>query len=139
MLKNIKIYTSDKYWNGILTDLGCCVVDSPNASDVIFDDIKIKTPISIRDLQKTILSHFENDDVIRAVFGDDVVLSRLARKIIVTLYKNPYISMSELKQFLGVTPDLTTHAVENVIYQLRKTYGSDIIKNENGKYKIGRI
>ena len=139
MLENIKIYTSDAYWKSILTDLGASVVDSPNVADVIFDDVKIKTPISVDELKTYILSQFENKDIIMSVFGDDIVLPKLQHKIIVALYNNPNITMRELKDMLGVLPDVSTHAVENAVYQLRKTYGCDIIKNEDGKYSIGRI
>ena len=139
MLENIKIYTDDVYWRAILTDLGANVVDSQNIADVNFDNIKIKTPISVDDLKTYILAQFENKDIIVSVFGDDVVLPKLQHKIIITLYNNPNITMRELKDMLGVLPDVSTHAVENAVYQLRKTYGCDIIKNEDGKYSIGRI
>ena len=139
MLESIRIFASDEIWNHILTDLGADVVDSPNIADVIFDDIKIKAPISVSDLQILILKAFENEDIINSVFGRNVVLPKLQHKIIVFLYKNPNITMHELKDMIGVLPNVTTHAVENAVYQLRKTYGCDIIQNENGKYKIGRI
>ncbi len=73
------------------------------------------------------------------MFGGNVKLSNLQRRLIVMLYKNPNINIHDLKNALGVAPDMTTHAVETAIYQLRKTYGHDIIENVNGKYKIGRI
>ncbi len=139
MLSNIKIYTSDKYWNRILTDLGANVVDSADVADVIFDDIEINAPISVDDLQGLILSQFNNNDIISDVFGRDVVLPELQRKIVVALYKNPNIQMRELKLAVGLSPDITTHSVENAIYQLRKTFGHDFILNENGGYKIGRV
>ena len=139
MLSNIKIYTSDKYWNRILTDLGANVVDSADVADVIFDDIEINAPISVDDLQGLILSQFNNNDIISEVFGRDVVLPELQRKIVVALYKNPNIQMRELKLAVGLSPDITTHSVENAIYQLRKTFGHDFILNENGGYKIGRV
>ena len=139
MMEKIKIYTSDKYWNRILMDLGACVVDSSDVADVIFDDINFNAPISVDELQNIILSVFNNNDIIRDVFGRDVILPELQRKIIVALYKNPNIQISELKMAVGLSPDITTHSVENAIYQLRKTYGHDFIINENGGYKIGRI
>lgn len=139
MLENIKIYASDKFWNHILTDLGANICDSPNVADVIFDDIKPKAPVSVPELQTLILGAFENKDIIHAVFGRDIFLPKLQHKIIVFLYKNPNITMRELKDMIGVLPNITTHAVENAVYQLRKTYGCDIIQNINGKYKIGRI
>ena len=139
MLDNIKIYASDKYWKKILTDLGANLVESPDCADVMFDDIKINTPISVYDLQSLILNQFNNDDIIVDVFGRNTVLPELQRKIVVALYKNPNIQIRELKLLVGVMPDITTHSVENAIYQLRKTFGHDFIINENGGYRIGRI
>ncbi|MBR0204926.1 MAG: winged helix-turn-helix domain-containing protein, partial [Synergistaceae bacterium] len=73
------------------------------------------------------------------VFGSDVKLSNLQHKLIVILYKNPDITMRELKMVLGMSPDITTHSVETAIYQLRKKYGHNVILNTNGKYKIGQL
>lgn len=139
MLDNVKIYTSDTVWRQILSDLGAVIVDSANVADVVFDDIKTDAPMSVMELQNIILSNVDNSDIIRRVFGDDVKLSNLQRRLIVLLYKNPDITMRDLKTALGLSPDMTTHAVETAIYQLRKIYGHDIIENTNGKYKIGRI
>lgn len=139
MLDNIKIYASDKYWKHILADLGANLVDAPDVADVLFDDIKINAPISVNVLQQSILNQFNNNDIVINVFGRDTVLSELQRKIVVALYKNPNIQMRELKLAVGVMPDITTHSVENAIYQLRKTFGRDFILNENGGYRIGRI
>lgn len=139
MLENIKVYTSDKYWNHIFSDLGVTLVDSPNLADVNFDDIELNAPISVDDLQSLILEYFEQSDIMRNVFGRDVVLPKLQHKIIVVLYNHPNITMHELKDLIGVLPDMTTHAVENAVYQLRKVYGYDIIQNIDGRYKIGRV
>ena len=139
MLDNIKIYTSDTVWRQILSDLGAMVVDSEKLADVVFDDIKIDMPISIANLQNIILSCVDNSDIINQIFGKNVKLSNLQRRLIVLLYKNPNINMRDLKNALGLSPDMTTHAVETAIYQLRKIYGHDIIENINGKYKIGRV
>jgi len=139
MFENIKIYTSDKYWKQILADLGAVIVDNQNAADVVFDTSNITAPISVMDLKNIIFNSVNNTDVIRAVFGKDIVLPALQRKIIVSLYNNPNENMVELKKSIGVMPGVATHAVENAIYQLRKIYGHDFIQNVNGKYKIGRI
>lgn len=139
MLEHIKIYTSDKYWNQIFSDLGAVVVDAPNTADVVFDDIKITTPVSVMDLQNIICDCVNNTDIICNVFGKYAVLPALQHKIVVLLYKKPNMTMAELKQALGVLPDVATHTVENAIYQLRKNYGHDIIQNNNGKYKIGSV
>ena len=139
MLENIKIYTSDSCWNHILSDLGMCVVESPDAANVLFDDIVIQEPVSVSVLQNMILAQFDNNDIIVDIFGRNMVFPDLQHKIIIALYKNPNIKMSELKLAVGLSPNITTHSVENAIYQLRKTFGRDFIVNENGGYKIGRI
>lgn len=139
MMENTRIYTADKYWRQIFTDLGMVVVDSPNVADVVFDDIDVKKPISIMNLQNIILNQLDNADIVREVFGSDVKLSNLQHKLIVILYKNPDITMRELKMVLGMSPDITTHSVETAIYQLRKKYGHNVILNTNGKYKIGQL
>jgi len=139
MAENIKIYALDKYWQHIFADLGTVVVDSPNVADVVFDDVDITVPLSVDELKSVIFNRFDNQDIIKDVFGQYIVLPTLQRKIVVSLYKNPNISINELKQLLGVSPDLTTHTVENAIYQLRKHYGHEFIKNSGGKYKIGRL
>lgn len=139
MLENIKIYTSDIYWHQILSDLGASVVDSANIADMSFDDIKIDTPISVMDLTNVILKAADNSDIIRCVFGKDVKLSHLQHRLIVMLYKNQNITMRDIKNVLGMSPDIATHAVETAIYELRKKYGYGIIENINGKYKIGHV
>ena len=139
MLDNIKIYTTDKYWMRILTDLGAVISDTPDNADVVFDDIDLAAPISLVDLQQIIFDKIGNRDIIQRIFGRDVFLPDLQHKTVVCLYKNPGITMRQLKRRLGILPDVSTHAVENAVYQLRKIYGRDFILNVNGKYKIGHI
>lgn len=139
MLDNIKIYSSDRYWQHIFADLGAIVVDNQNTADVVFDDVATNAPVYVDDLKKIIFECLDYNDVIIAVFGHYIILPILQRKIVVSLYKNPNISMRELKENIGFLPDITTHTVENAVYQLRKKYGHDFILNENGKYKIGHL
>ncbi len=139
MLDNIKIYTSDEYWKHILTDLGANVVDTPNVADVVFDNDGMGGPVSVDKLRNLILTQFNSNDIIYNIFGQDVILSDLQRKIVITLYKKPDIQMRELKSAVGVMAGMTTHSVENAVYQLRKKFGHDFILNRNGGYKIGRI
>lgn len=139
MLENVKIYTSDKVWTNIFADLGIIVVDSQKMADVVFDDIDLKLPISINDLKNILLGAGDNKDIICKIFGKYVVLPNLQHRIVISLYKNPNITMRELKDNLGLTPDITTHTVETAIYQLRKKYGHNFIENTDGKYKIGQI
>lgn len=139
MLENVRIFTSDKCWQHIFADLGAKIADSPNVADVVFDDVDIDMPISITDLQRVVLDSLNNADIISDVLGKYIILPTLQHKIIVSLYKNPGISIRELKNLVGVLPDMATHTVENAIYQLRKKYGHDFILNMDGKYKIGRV
>ena len=139
MLENIKIYSSDRYWQHIFADLGATVVDNQNEADVFFDDIDTGAPVSIAELKKIIFDCLDHQDIITDIFGQYIILPGLQRKILVVLYKYPNISMRELKERLGFLPDITTHTVENAVYQLRKKYGHDFIQNENGKYRIGRL
>ncbi len=139
MTENIKIYTSDEYWQHIFTDLGAVVVATPNVADIDFDDDIVSAPISINDLKSTIFNRLDNQDIIKNIFGKYVILPILQHKIIITLYKNPDISIHRLKELLGFLPDVATHTVENAIYQLRKNYGHDFIQNAKGKYKIGHL
>ena len=139
MLENIKIYTSDKFWKQIFADLGLCVSEKADIADVVFDDIHVKPPISVTDLKNVIFAYADSPEIIKKVFSEIIVLPKLQHKIIVNLYKKPDISINELKALVGLSPDITTHTVENTIYQLRKKFGHDIIQNINGKYRIGHI
>ncbi len=139
MAENIKIYATDKYWQHIFADLGAVLVESPNVADVVFDDIDVAKPVSISRLKSIVFDSLDNRDIIKSVFGRYVVLPTLQHKIVILLYKNPDISINKLKELLGFLPNITTHTVENAIYQMRKNYGHDFIINAKGKYKIGHI
>ena len=139
MAENIKIYATDKYWRHIFDDLGISVVDSKTTADVVFDEKNVPVPVSIPNLKSVIFDCVDNQDIIKKIFGKYIILPTLQRKIIINLYKNPNVSINELKELLGFLPDVTTHTVENAIYQLRKKYGRDFIINAKGKYKIGHI
>ena len=139
MAGNIKIYATDEYWRHIFVDLGAVVVDSKNIADVVFDNLNMSLPISISNLKSIVFKSLDNQEIIKNIFGEYIILPVLQHKIIITLYNNPNISINELKNLIGVLPNVTTHTVENAIYQLRKKYGHDFIINTKGKYKIGHI
>ena len=139
MAGNIKIYATDEYWRHIFVDLGAVVVDSKNIADVVFDNLNMSLPISVSRLKSIVFNSLDTRDIIKNVFGQYIVLPALQHKIIVLLYKNPDISINELKNLIGLLPNVTTHTVENAIYQLRKKYGHDFIINAKGKYKIGHL
>jgi DNA-binding response OmpR family regulator len=74
---------------------------------------------------------------LHAVFGDEKInLSDAQKKIIIFLYKTGGAAMQELKQAAGYNADSATHSVDTLIYELRKTFGKDFIKYENGIYKL---
>ena len=106
---------------------------------MVFDDIDVAKPVSISRLKSIVFDSLDNRDIIKSVFGRYVVLPTLQHKIVILLYKNPDISINKLKELLGFLPNITTHTVENAIYQMRKNYGHDFIINAKGKYKIGHI
>ena len=139
MVENVKIYATDECWQHIFRDLGATVVDNPKMADIVFDDIDISLPVSVAHLKSIIFNCQDNQDIIKGIFGKYVILPTLQHKIIVALHKNPDITIAELKELLGVLPNVTTHTVENAIYQLRKNYGHDFIKNVGGKYRIGHL
>ena len=58
MLESVKIYTSDKFWPQILTDLGAVLVDNPNLADVNFDNVDLDSPVSVVELKNIICQVF---------------------------------------------------------------------------------
>ena len=135
----MKVYTKDIYWKHILTDLGVEVSTESSMADVVLDEIGFQTPVSVKNLHNILINATGNTEIIKSIFGKEVFLPALQHKILVLLYKNPNMNVKELKSALGIAPDITTHSVENAIYQLRKTYGHDFILNVDGGYKIGHI
>ena len=53
MLESVKIYTSDKFWSQILTDLGAVLVDNIDVADVNLDNVKLNAPVSVAELKKS--------------------------------------------------------------------------------------
>lgn len=140
MLTGLRIFSSDAVWRGILADLGATVVDAPNVADVNLDDIAPDSPVGVTELKAAILAAGDNGDIISRVCGSNVCLPRGQARIIVALYKSAGgLTSAELKTALGYSPDAATHAIEAAIYQLRKRYGRDFIRNQNGVYVIGKV
>lgn len=135
----IKVFSSDKVWSKILSDLGATVIDTPDLLALNFDDLDIKTPVSCIELKAIIINALDDTKILKKVFGKDTILPNLQSQIIIRLYKTGGMSISELKASLGYLPSMTTHTVDTAIYQLRKTYGHDFIKNEAGIYRLGKI
>lgn len=139
MLGGIRIYSSDPIWRHILNELGARVSDVPAMGDVNFDEMDIRPPLTVMELQSIILGATDNSHIIKSIFGRDVRLPRLQMQIVILLHKTGGMSGADLRSALGYAPDVSTHAVDTAIYQLRRTFGRDFIQNKNGVYKIGAI
>ena len=139
MLSGIRVFSSDLVWRQILSDLNAVVLDMPSATDINLDNVDIPMPISAQELKALLIRAGDNTDILNTVFGRPVSLSNLQSQVIATLYNTGGLSLSHLKSALGYAPDTSTHAVDTAIYQLRKMFGHEIIINDNGVYKLGRI
>ena len=139
MLSGIRIYTSDSVWRQILGDLGATLLNAPSVTDINFDEIEITDTITPIELKSLLLKAADNTDIIKQVFGKNVQLPRLQAQIVACLYKSGGMGAHDLKQALGYAPDVSTHTVDTAIYQLRRIYGRDLIKNSNGVYNIGKL
>lgn len=139
MLNGIRIYSADTVWRRILSDLNATVLDSPDVTAVDFDALNIPPRATAMELKAAILAAMDNSNIIRNVFGRDVALPRLQRQIVVLLTQTGGMTAAQLKVALGYSPNAATHTVDTAIYQLRRTFGRELIQNNNGVYKIGRI
>lgn len=139
MLTGIRIYSGDAVWRSVLADLNAVVVDAPDIATVNFDELNIPTHCTVLELKAAILGAMDNTNIIQSVFGRNVALAPLQRQIIVLLHKSGGMTGTQLRAALGYSPRATTHTVDTAIYQLRRAYGRDIIKNIDGVYKIGGI
>ncbi len=139
MLKGIGIYTSDTLWRQILGDLGATILDAPNASDVNFDLLNIPKNVTVMELKSIILGIVDNTDIIRKIFGTNVLLPRIQEQIVTLLYKTGGMRSADIKNALGYSPSAATHTVDTAIYQLRRIYGRDFIINDNGIYRLGKL
>ena len=139
MLTGVKIYTSDKIWRQILSDLNATVLDAPNVIDVDFDDLQLKKTITSLELKAIILRATDSSHIISTIFGKNVSLPQLQSQIVVCLYKTGGMTVEQLKCALGYAPDASTHTVDTAIYQLRRTYGHDFIINTDGVYSLGKL
>lgn len=137
MLNGIRIYTNDDVWRKILTDLGANSMSDSNLADINVDSLDIPDAVSPLELKSIILNSLDikQQNIIRQVFGKHVVLPALQMQIVVLLMQTGGMSAADLKSTLA--PDIATHTIDTAIYHLRKTYGRDFIKNENGKYFLG--
>ena len=139
MLTGIRIFTSDPYWYRILTDFNATMVTDAVLADVNMDLLTFNTPISPLGLKSAIISALDDTEILESVFGRHVSLSPVQRQIVVCLKKSGGMTADDLKLSLGYARETTTHTVDTAIYGLRKLFGRDFIKNENGIFKIGGV
>ena len=139
MLHGIRIYTSDTLWREILGALGATILDAPDIGGVDFDALEIPAHAHPIQIKAAILTALDTRDVIKRVFGADVALPVMQARIVAMLSKTGGLTGAEIKDALGYSPGVTTHAVDTAIYQLRRAYGHEFIRNDNGVYKLGKI
>lgn len=138
MLDGIKIFSSDSLWQQILRDLGATITDE-SSSDIDFDLLNLPQPTSPIAIKAAVMDAMDNTDMLMKIFGRPVSLSRMQSQIVMLLYKSGGMSSAQLRTEMGYAPDTSTHAIDTAIYQLRRNFGRDFIRNNDGIYQIGRI
>jgi hypothetical protein len=158
MLSRISFWTDDKIWCGILSDLGAVFVPRESA-DVVwvqrrpptqelppqqvagnsiplhkgagkFTSTELKAEIlRLRDLRES--------EILKKVCGN-TPLSGAQKKLVIALHTAGAAGATadELQQQLGYAHGAKTNAANTAIYQLRKIFGKEFIKNINEKYKL---
>lgn len=139
MLNGVRIFTKDKIWRQILADFGATVTDAPAVTDIDFDELAISDVITPLQLKSAILSATDNGHILSGIFGSHVSLPRLQSGIIVLLHKTGGMRYAELRSALGLMPNITSHAIDTAIYQLRQKFGREFILNTDGVYKLGKL
>lgn len=139
MLNGVRIFTKDEIWRQILADFGATVTDAPAVTDVNFDDLSISEIITPLQLKAAILSATDNRCILTGIFGTYVSLPQLQAGIIILLHKSGGMRYTELRSALGFVPNITSHAVDTAIYQLRQKFGREFIINTDGVYKLGKL
>ncbi len=139
MLSGVRIYTSDNTWRQILGDLNAIILNVPDAACVNFDELSVADTMSAVELKALVLQAADEGRILTQIFGAPQSMPRIQTQIIALLYKTGGMTMSELKRALGYAPDIATHTVDTAIYNLRRAYGRDFIKNLNGVYSLGKL
>ncbi|MCL2369496.1 MAG: hypothetical protein FWC83_02370 [Alphaproteobacteria bacterium] len=136
MLSGITFFTEDKIWSGILSDFGAAAADKEIA-DVIFRTGN--KPVSPIELKSKIIKTIETERrrALKKV-GATTDMSENSKKIITLLVRagKHGLSAESLKIAIGYAPDANSHALDTSIYNLRKSFGTDFIKTDKGKYFI---
>ncbi len=139
MLDKVRIFCSDIFWLGILSDLDAVIVTDKN-DGVDFDKIAPVGAVSMSHLKEIILDEIENEwrKIEHEVFGKKVTVSELQKQILIALYKLDGATMQRLRESINTTT-ISNHALDNAVHELRRTFGREFIRCENGKYFINNI
>ncbi|MCL2017255.1 MAG: hypothetical protein FWG80_00565 [Alphaproteobacteria bacterium] len=139
MLTGITFWTDDEIWRGILTDLGASFVAS-DAADLIFNPKEYAGVMNLLELKSKIMADIDTllTRAVHRTKGKNPNLSRYQAKIITLLERagGAGVRADTLRAAMGYSPGVNTRALDTAIYNLRKIFGTDFIKTENGKYKL---
>ncbi|MCL2737745.1 MAG: hypothetical protein FWE17_02700 [Alphaproteobacteria bacterium] len=139
MLSGITFYTEDKIWAQILTDLGAASA-SRTVADLIFNPVDFSEPMSGLELKSKIVAQIDEarKRAVRRACKADANVSMANAKIITLLERAGAagVSAADLRISCGYAPDANSHAIDTAIYALRKQFGTDFIKTENGRYRF---
>lgn len=139
MFTGIQIFSSDPIWRQIFSDLNATVHEKPSISVINFDDLSVPPSVGLLELKSLILDAADIGRVLYEIFGKNVSLPQIQSQLLVLLYKSGGMTANQLKHALGYAPEAATHTVDTAIYQLRKTYGHNFIRNTKGVYSIGEL
>lgn len=139
MFTGIQIFSSDPIWRQIFSDLNATVHENPSISVINFDDLSVPPSVGLLELKSLILDAADIGRVLYEIFGKNVSLPQIQSQLLVLLYKSGGMTANQLKHALGYAPEAATHTVDTAIYQLRKTYGHNFIRNTKGVYSIGEL
>ena len=139
MFTGIQIFSSDPIWRQIFSDLNATVHEKPSISVINFDDLSVPPSVGLMELKSLILDAADIGRVLYEIFGKNVSLPQIQSQLLVLLYKSGGMTANQLKHALGYAPEAATHTVDTAIYQLRKTYGHNFIRNTKGVYSIGEL
>lgn len=139
MFTGIQIFSSDPIWRQIFSDLNATVHEKPSISVINFDELSVPPSVGLLELKSLILDAADIGRVLYEIFGKNVSLPQIQSQLLVLLYKSGGMTANQLKHALGYAPDAATHTVDTAIYQLRKTYGHNFIRNTKGVYSIGEL
>ena len=139
MLDNIRIFTNDPIWRRIVAGLGGVVCDDAASADVDLDALGLNTVMRPVELKAAILNAMDNRPILRRIFGRDVALSAVQARIVTLLHQSGGMRANQLRVAMGYAPDATTHTIDTAIYQMRRAFGRDFIKNDDGVYRLGQL